>query len=129
MPKENLILDQFMHENETWKRLLGFLEEESIMLKNRLSEVAGAMNNNDGDLLERLEDFQNYFLKEDETIKFLKKEINEEDKLLARDIYEDGNLFLELKSRQKKMRKRVVKAEQEFNKLKLNFNTFLGEYL
>ncbi len=129
MPKEISILEQFRHENETWKRSLEFIVEENIILKNRLADILKETNNNDEGLLERLENFQNHFLKEDEIIKFLRKEISEEDKLLTQEIYVDGNLYKDIRMKQKKLRKGIEIVEQRFNKLKQEFNTYIGEIL
>jgi len=46
----NTLIKQFRHETETWKRTLGFIEEENIILKNRLSEILATANKYDDSL-------------------------------------------------------------------------------
>ncbi|MBS1946327.1 MAG: hypothetical protein JST47_01035 [Bacteroidetes bacterium] len=129
MPKEVPILSQFRHERDTWKRLLMFAEEENNILKNRIAEVVISMSNNSKALLEKLDEFQNAFIMEDRIIMSLKNEINEKNRLLNNDFYKNDSLFIEAKKQQKIMRTRIEETEAAFNKLKINFNAFLGETL
>jgi hypothetical protein len=57
----DLELRQLQYESDTWKRLLGFLEEENIHLKNRLSEILKSGFNDN--LLDELENFHGRFVK------------------------------------------------------------------
>ena len=59
-------IDQFRHESDAWKRNLEFIMEENINLKNRLAVVVKAVS--DDELLMAAEQYQNYFVREDETI-------------------------------------------------------------
>lgn len=123
------LISQFQHENDTWKRVLGFLTEENIFLKNRLSEVLRCIDDSDNSFLERIEYFQNGFLEKDKIISDLRTALMEHNKLLIRDMYEDGELLKEVKWNQKKFRKDIETAEQECNKLKFEFNNYLGQIL
>ena len=58
--------------------------DENIQLKNRLSEVL--RDRFDKNLLVEVEVFQNYFIKEDAPIAFLRNNVAELDKLLVRDM-------------------------------------------
>jgi len=120
-----LKLKQLQYETETWKRLLGFMTDENIHLKNRLSEIL--KNNFDHNLLEEVEIFHGSFLKEDERISLLKNEVTELDKLLVREIFEDGTIMRKVDSKLKRLRNNIKNAEAEFNRLKLNFNNYLSE--
>ena len=62
-------LRQLKYESDTWKRLLGFVMEENIHLKNRLSEVLKA--NFDKNLLNDVENFYSEFIRADELIGLL----------------------------------------------------------
>ncbi len=121
------ILHQFRHENEAWGRVIRFLTDEYIFLKNRLSEILQKMDENDKILLERIEYFQNHFLKEDEIIGYLRMEIRDLNKLLALDSVENSEPFKEVKKKQKKLRIELEKTEQSFVKLKYEFNNYVSE--
>ncbi|HVW99166.1 MAG TPA: hypothetical protein VHA52_01820 [Candidatus Babeliaceae bacterium] len=127
MIKKQIIVNQFLHETETWKRTLGFIEEENVILKNRLSEMLKYIDTDDTILIEKLEVFQDLFVSEDESIHQLKKQINEEDKLLLRDTYEDGDLFRRLLKKQKKLRKQFEAIDKRFNRIRNDFNQYLSE--
>lgn len=129
MAKGSPLINQFQHENETWKRVLEFLKDENIILKNQLSGVLPNIAEGDDGSLEKIEYFQNHFVKEDEIIRLLRIELSEQGKLLIRDTYEDGNLLKEVKNTQKKLRKEFEFAELYFNKLKYEFNDYLAEIL
>jgi hypothetical protein len=118
-------LKQLQYELDTWKRLLGFMSEENIHLKNRLSEVLKTSFNNN--ILEDVEIFQTHFLKEDEKIGFLKNEVSELDQLLVREIFEDGAIIRKVDNKLKRFRKNIKNAEAQFTRLKLNFNNYMAE--
>ncbi len=120
-----LKLKQLQFEADTWKRELGFMTDENIHLKNRLSEIL--KNNFDNNLLEEVEIFHNNFLKEDERIGLLKTEVAELDKLLAREIFEDGHIIRQVDSKLKRLRRNIKNAEAQFSRLKMGFNNYLSE--
>jgi len=127
MLKKQIIVKQFMHETETWNRTLGFIEEENVILKNRISEIVSTITIRDTDLIEKMEEFQDLFVKEDESIQQLKKQINSEDQLLVRDTYEDGNLFRVVCGKQRRLRKQFDTVENKFRKIRNEFNDYLAE--
>lgn len=120
-----LKLKQMQFEADTWKRLLGFLIEENIHLKNRLSEIL--KNNFDKKLLEEVENFQNRFMKEDNLVSLLRNDVAEFDKLILREVFEDGQLKKEVVRKVKTLRRNIENAEAEFSKLKTEFNNYLSE--
>jgi len=109
-----------------WKRVLEFMTEENIRLKNRLSEIL--KGDIDQDLLITAEVFQDSFVKEDELILLLRKDVLAFDKLLMREIFEDGSIVNKVTKSFKVIRKNVGDAETQFNKLKHEFSNFLLEY-
>ena len=125
MPK--LKLKQLQYESDTWKRLLGFIMEENSYLKNRISEILKDKFNKN--LLEELEGFQSRVVKEDGLIGLLRNDVAELDKLLEREIFEDGKIIKEIDKTLKRLRNNTLVAEKQFNKLKLEFNSFLSENL
>ncbi|MFN0082154.1 MAG: hypothetical protein ACKVOM_06510 [Ferruginibacter sp.] len=120
-----LKLKQLQYETDTWKRLLCFMLEENIHLKNRLSEVLKDRFNNQ--LLDELENFQNGFIKEDELISFLRNEVAEIDGELVKEIFLDGKLNKEMDKRIHHLRNILSNAEKRFGKIKMSFNNYLSE--
>lgn len=127
MIRKQIIVHQFLHETETWKRTLGFIEEENAILKNRLSQMLRYVDANDTLLIEKLEWFQDSFIREDESTRLLKTQINEEDHLLIRDTYEDGDLFRALLKKQKRLRKQFENIDRRFHRTRNEFNQYLAE--
>jgi len=120
-----LKIKQLQYESNTWKRLLGFMMDENVHLKNRVSEVL--KNGFDKGLLEEMESFHSRFIKEDDLIGLLRNEVAELDKLLVREIFEDGQLVKEIDTKLKKLHKNIITAERQLNELKLEFNNYLSE--
>ncbi len=129
MPNIGSIVNQYKIEIEGWKRIITFIKDENVHLKNLLSGVVKDLDTDDIVLLERIEYFQNKFLDEDEIIKYLRDDISEQDKALIKDIYEDRLSLKTLEHQQIKLRKRLEISEQKFNKLKFEFNNYLGKNL
>ncbi len=115
-------LQQLKYESNTWKRVLGFMTEENVHLKNRLSQILKEKFN--ADLLEEAEVFQSNFVKEDELIGLLRNDIAELDKLLEREMFEGGNTIKEVKRKLQKIRSNMEIAEKQFGTLKSGFNSY-----
>jgi hypothetical protein len=120
-------VQQFLHEHETWKRLLEFTQSENVFLKNRLAQIT--KENVSRDLLDEIEYFHNKLLMEDNTIAMLRHDVAEQENWLKREIFEDGAIIKEVRKRQKRLRKEIEIAEQEFNKIKFEFNNFFADKL
>jgi regulator of replication initiation timing len=120
-----LKLKQLKYEADTWKRLLGFMMEENIHLKNRVSQIL--KDRFDENLLEEVEVFQSSFIKEDEMIGLLRNDVAELDKLLQKEVFEDGIIIKNIESKLKKLRHNIKNAEKQFGKLKMDFNNYLSE--
>lgn len=120
-----LQLRQLQFEADTGKRLLAFMMEENIRMKNRISEILKA--DFDKNLLDELENFHSRFIKEDELISLMRNDAAEMDKLLLREIFRDGKVIREVKIKLKKMRDNLLDAERKFGKLKAEFNGYLSE--
>jgi hypothetical protein len=116
-------LKQIQHESDTWKRLLAFIKDENIYLKNRLSDVLRDRQSND--LLDEMENFQNRFVEEDDRIGLLHRELTEFDRLLVREVFGDGLLKKKVDEKVKSLRKRIQDAENGFSRLKSEFNNYL----
>ncbi len=120
-----LKLRQFQYETDTWKRLIRFIMDENIQMKNRLSEIL--KNTINTSFLEEVESFQSCFIKEDELIGLLRSDITELDKLLATNIFEDEETGKEVTRKLNRLRNNIVNVETQFNKLKMEFNCYLSE--
>lgn len=120
-------IQQYIYENNMWKRLLAFIQAENVLLKTRLAQIAS--EDIDSDMLEEAEYFQNNFVAEDENINLLRSNAADQASLLSREVFEDGAVLKEVVRQQRKMRKEVEQTEQRFNKLKFEFNTFFSENL
>ena len=117
-----LKLKQLQHESATWKWSLGYITEENIHLKNRLSAIR--KDKFDKNLLDQIESFQNSFLKEDERISLLRNDIVEFDKLLGTP---ETGLTHEITGKLKKIRNNIVSTDTQFSNLKIEFNSYLSE--
>lgn len=124
-PMSELKLKHLQNEADTWKRTLGFMIDENIHLKNRLSEILKTQF--DDSLLGEMENFQTGFLKEDQRVGLLKNEVAELDKLLVKEIFEDGKIIRQVDHKLNKLRSNIKNAETQFTKLKMDFNNFLSE--
>jgi hypothetical protein len=120
-------LTQFQYESEGWKRLLAFMLSENVYMKNRIAEVL--RNNFDHSQLDDVESFQNNAIKMDDMVRILRNEIAEFDKLLIREIVEDGLILKEIVKKNKSVRNNVSYIETLFTKFKSEFNGYLTEYI
>ena len=118
----NSKISQLQHESDTWKRSLFFLSGENVHLKTRLSEIL--KGDTDKRTLETAEIFQNNFIAEDELIRLLRGDISAFDKLIVREVSEDGAILDELMQKLKTIRINMSNAETRFSKLKLDFNRY-----
>ncbi|MBL7747978.1 MAG: hypothetical protein JNM19_11150 [Chitinophagaceae bacterium] len=118
-------IKRLQYETDTWKRLLFFLMEETVQLKNLLTEILKEDFHNN--CLPELEDFQTRFIKQDERIQLLRHEVAEFDRLLQREIIEDGQLKKAVDRKINQLRNNITNAEQEFNQLQAAFNSYLLE--
>ncbi len=117
-------LIQLQYESDTMKRLLGFMMDENTHLKNRLSEVLKAEFNKN--LLDEVELFLSRFIKEDELIGLLRNDLAELDKLLVKSTIGNESIKKLIYKKMKNLENNILVAEQQFNKLKLEFNNYLS---
>jgi predicted nucleic acid-binding Zn-ribbon protein len=122
---QELKLKQLQYESDTWKRLLAFLKDENVHLKNRLSAVL--KNDFENNSLDDMEGFQTRFIKEDEWLGLLRNEVAEVDTLLVKEIFENGRIIKKVEKKIRKLRNDIQSAERQFRKLKQEFNNYLSE--
>jgi hypothetical protein len=116
-------LMQVRYETEAWKRLLCFIVDENIHLKNRLCEVLQDQSNKN--LLEGLETFLSGFIKHDDFINLLRNDLAELKKILEQDELTDEMPAQEIFERIYKFRNSIIIAETRFGDLRINFYNYL----
>ncbi len=116
---------QWQYESDTMKRLLGFMMDENIHLKNRLSEVLKVEFNKN--LLDGVEVFLSKFIIEDELIGLLRNDLAELDKLLITNTFESESVRNQAYKKLKNLENNILIVERQFSKLKLEFNSYLSE--
>lgn len=120
-------IEQLQYECDTWKRLLGFMMDENVYLKTRLSEV---LREGFGkELLEAMENFQSRFIKEDESISLLRNDIADIDKLLLKEKNSDGAVTAKTSKKIKELRNNILITMAKFSKLQSEFHAYLQENL
>jgi regulator of replication initiation timing len=120
----NLKKKQLRYEINNLKRLLDFIIEENIHLKNRISEILS--DRFDTYLLEEVDNFQSRLIKEDHLIALVRNEITEAEALF---IAEPNQVTAQKKieSRLKRLHKNLRFIERQFSKLKTEFHRFLSK--
>lgn len=116
-------LKQLQYEADTWKRFLGFMMDENVHLKNRLSEIL--RNDFDNKHLDTIADFQGEFIKEDQLIGLLRHEVAELDKLLTKADLEDWQLINLVQEKIGKVRLNISNAEKKSGELITAFNKYI----
>jgi hypothetical protein len=125
LPKK---LEQFRYEEASWIRTVDYLQQENIMLKNRLAEIM--QYKVDENMLEQAEMYQNIFLGKDAILAILRHDIKEVERLLyAQKNGEVDHTETRLFKKQLKLRQDMEKMENEFNRIKRQFNGYLADTL
>ena len=113
---------QFQMEVESWKQLLNSRMEENVLLKNKISDIL--KNNYDQNSLEEIEDFQTQFIREDELIHSLRRDINDLDNLQPGNLFEDGKIGKSVDKKMEDLRKDIANSRIRFRILKSTFDDF-----
>jgi hypothetical protein len=124
-PMPALQLTQLQFEIVSWQRLLDFMADENIYLKNRLSDIL--TDKFDKNLLEEVDGFQNRFISQDEMTWLMKHDISEIQKMLLNYLDENQKKNKKIAFKINTLRKNMVIAEKNFSILKAEFNHFLLE--
>lgn len=120
----DLKLKQIQHEVDTWKRGLLYMQEENIHLKDRLSEVL--KDRFDTKMLEVVEVFQSKFIRQDDLINSLKKEVAAIEKTLYSKTIAPENVVHPSEINITKIRNNLEVAEKMFAGIKTDFNHYLS---
>jgi hypothetical protein len=115
-------LSQLKWENESWLRVINFLEQENVFLKNRL---ALAIKGIESEHMADIEQFQTMFLNHDTLFSILAQDIANHKKALANAQKEITKLS-QASLQQKKLRRDIDKLEKEFCSLRNKFNSYMA---
>jgi len=114
---------QFEYETAGWKRLLSFLKDENVHLRNRLADVVSEDMN--GTLLEKAENLQAGFSNIDEIINWLAGEVFFQERLLQRESFPGAEQLRKILKGQEELRKNSIKAEELFHATRNEFREFV----
>jgi hypothetical protein len=118
-------IKQLEFESDTWKRQLAFMVDENIHMKARLVEVL--KDKQYAPSLEAAEAFQNQFIEQDSMIGILRNNVAEFDRLLKREVFEDGMLVNTVFAKHKILEADLIVAKKRFDEMKGHFNQHILE--
>jgi hypothetical protein len=107
-----------LQEQQVWLRTLDYIQQETIQLKNSLATIIKSKIDNE--TLEKIEYYQNEFLKKDTIVALLRHDIAKQNKMQA---INAGSRNIVQK--QETLRRDMELVEKEFSKLKFNYYSFL----
>jgi hypothetical protein len=113
---------QFQTKIEGWKQLFNPMMEENVLLKNKLADIL--KNDYDQNSLEEIEEFQTKFIREDELIHSLRRDVNDLDNLLYSKMFEDGKMEKSFDIKMEKLGKDIANTIIRFRILKSAFDDF-----
>lgn len=120
-----LKVGEFVKESDEWKRTLTLLLQENSFLKLHLADILNGRKPSAG-FLETVEFYQNCFIRKDESINLLRREVSELNTLLKQESLEDGIMPDEVWHKRQHLRRQIKFIETEFDKLKLQFSKYLS---
>lgn len=119
-------LQQLQFEIDAIKRLLASMMDENVHLKNRIPEIL--KNSLENKMLGKVEIFHNRFIMEDDLIGLLRNDVALLDKLLqVQKVMEDETSVHDIGKKIRKLSFNMENTENQFIKLKADFNVFLTE--
>jgi hypothetical protein len=113
---------QFQTEIEAWKKILNSGMDENVLLKSRLSDIV--KNNYDQNLLEEIEEFQTEFIREDELINSLRRDVNDLDNLLYSKMFEEGKMEKSFETKMDQLGRDISNSVTSFRILQSAFDDF-----
>ncbi len=117
-----LTVADLQHESEKLKQRLASMIDDNVSLKYRLSEVL--KEKFDKKMLNEVEEYQNYFVREDELIGLLRNDIATLDKLMSAS--QTGVVEMSpIDKKLKKLRSNILSVENQFGMLKAEFVSYL----
>lgn len=117
---KNTINKQLLHEAETWKRSIVFMQSELVFMKNRIAQILMEMP--DRSMLDSVEHYQHHFIELEQSLSLFRVDITLQIELIKKNHEVSLKQLQEKLSKQKKLRIEIGKAEKLFNKMKFDFN-------
>lgn len=117
-----LTVTELRHESDKLKQRLGSMIDENVSLKCRLSEVL--KEKFDKKMLLEVEEYQNYFVREDELIGLLRNDIAMLDKLMSSS-QRSGAEMSPIDKKLRMLRSNILSVENQFGMLKAEFVSYL----
>ncbi len=114
---------QLKFEMDTWKRVLAFMVEENIHMKNRLSEIL--TDDKTSHILNEIEEYQNKFIKTDELISILRNDVAELEQILFEKFEDPASENRKINNKLGRIRLNIPLAERQIDRMKMDFNRFL----
>jgi len=124
--EQDLGIRQLDRETEAWKKIIGILQQENIIHKNKLAEMLKNHSENNETILEKAEQYQSRFLQQDEALRLMFNDINEYEKLSEGISSWDKAQLKRINQARNKLRKETRSLEINFSKLRSEFNNYLG---
>ncbi|MBS1589320.1 MAG: hypothetical protein JST52_06860 [Bacteroidetes bacterium] len=114
----------YQMELQSWLKKLDLLQQENILLKNKIADIAKQDVNRMA--LERVEYYLNSFIEKDTVLALLRHEVAEEIRRVGRFGHTESAQMTS--QRQTPLRNDIAKMEYEFYKLKGDFNTYIQQF-
>ena len=122
--QEGLIAIQCDRGMESWKKILNILQQQTILQKNKLTEILKTNTENTKQITENAEQYQSRFLQQDEAIRLMANDFAEYRKLEEQSGSFDKEQLRKLNQARKKLEKETENLEMNFSKLQREFNNF-----
>jgi hypothetical protein len=114
-------------ENEIWKQEIKDMEDKTIRLKISLADILGS--NSYRDQMERLEYFQNRFLKMDEQLNLLRHEVREQLHLLQNPNQSSIQQIKNIRDHQRRLEVKMIILRENFVKMAIDFKSFTEDQM
>ncbi|KAA9038724.1 hypothetical protein FW778_14355 [Ginsengibacter hankyongi] len=124
---QQLILPQLKYEIDTYRRLLNFITDENVHLKNRLAVVV--KDNFEKNLVEELDNYLSKFVAQDELINLLKNDISKIENRLWGQIHDDGEIVKDIYPGLTVLQSNILTTQELLITLCSDFNSFLWEII
>lgn len=117
-------LKELKSESERLKQMLGWIMDENAGLKYRLSEVL--KEKFDDKMLIKVEDYQSYFIQEDELIGLLRNDIALLDKKMLAIAIDDKKSIKLIEKKLQLLCNNIATVQNKFSQLKVDFTNYLA---
>lgn len=117
-------LKELKSESERLKQMLGWIMDENVGLKYRLSEVL--KEKFDDKMLIKVEDYQSYFIQEDELIGLLRNDIALLDKKMLVIASDDKKSIKLIEKKLQLLCNNIATVQNQFSQLKVDFTNYLA---